>query len=144
MHKILAAAAALGLLALPIAAAVQTSSEPAAKNAPAGQTDAAAKAGKSAQKVPSAKTAGKTAGKSDAKRAEGGRLNAATGKREARLKKSKRMAKHGHKVRYAQGQHGKHLVKSHQGRHAFGYSAPRRLKGHHRHHHRVAYGRGCR
>ena len=48
------------------------------------------------------------------------------------------MAKHGHKLRYAKGVHGKRFVKSHRGRHAFGYSAPRRLHGHHRHHHRVA------
>jgi hypothetical protein len=66
------------------------------------------------------------------------------GKREARLANTKRMAKHGHNVRYAKGLHGKRFVKTHRGRHAFGYSAPGRLKGHHRHHHRVAYGRGCR
>jgi hypothetical protein len=144
MHKILAAAAALGLLALPIEASAQTTNEPTAKTAPAGQADSAAKAGASAQKARNAKTDGKTEGKSDAKSAEGPRVNKAKGKREARLTKTKRMAKHGHKARYAKGQHGKRFVKSHRGRHAFGYSTPRRLNGHHRHHHRIAYGRGCR
>jgi hypothetical protein len=148
MHKILAAAAALGLLALPMQATAQTSSEPTAKTGPAGPTDSATKAGAPTQKAPNAKTEGKTEGKtdgkSDAKSAEGPRVNKAKGKREARLAKSKRLAKHGHKMRYAKGQHGKRLVKSHRGRHAFGYSAPRRLHGHHRHQHRVAYGRGCR
>jgi hypothetical protein len=140
MHRILAAAAALGLLALPMQAAAQTSSEPTAKTAPAGQTDSAAKAGASAQKARNAKTDGK----SDAKSAEGPKVNKAKGKREARLAKTKRMARPGHKARYAKGQHGTRFVKSHRGRHAFGYSTPRRLHGHHRHHHRVAYGRGCR
>jgi hypothetical protein len=140
MHKILAAAAALGLLALPIEASAQTTNEPTAKTAPAGQTDSAAKADASAQKARNAKTDGK----SDAKSAEGPRVNKAKGKREARLTKTKHMAKHGHKARYAKGQHGKRFVKSHRGRHAFGYSTPRRLNGHHRHHHRIAYGRGCR
>lgn len=136
MQKILAAAAALGLLALPMQASAQTSSEPTTKTAPAGQRESGAKAGASTQKAPDAKT--------DGKRAEGPKVNKAKGKREARLAKTKRMAKHGHKLRYTKGLHGKRFVKSHRGRHAFGYSAPRRLHGHHRHHHRVAYGRGCR
>ena len=138
MHKILAAAAALGLLALPMQATAQTSSEPTAKTGPAGPTDSATKAGAPTQKAPNAKTEGKTDGKSDAKSAEGPRVNKAKGKREARLTKTKRMAKHSHKMRYAKGRHGKRFVTSHRGRHAFGYSTPRRLHGHHRHHHRVA------
>jgi hypothetical protein len=139
MHKILAAAAALGLLALPLQASAQTASEPNTKAAPAGQKDSAAKPGASAPKAANSKTESRT----QAKGSTAATRHKATGKREARLTNTKRMAKHGHTMRYAKGPHGKRFVKSHRGRHAFGYSAPR-LKGHHRHHHRVAYGRGCR
>ena len=156
MYKILAAAAALGLLALPIEASAQSASEPTTKAAPAGQNDTAAKPGASAKNATKGKTESRTqarsgaqsgaqsGAKSAAKGSKAATRNKAMGKREARLANTKRMAKHGHNVRYAKGLHGKRFVKTHGGRHAFGYSAPGRLKGHHRHHHRVAYGRGCR
>ena len=55
MHKILAAAAALGLLALPMQASAQTSSEPTTKTAPAGQ-EIQGKGGCVDMKAPDAKT----------------------------------------------------------------------------------------
>ena len=140
MHKILAAAAALGLLALPLQASAQTTSEPTTKAAPGGQNDSAVKPGAPAPNAANSKTESRTQAKGSlATRSK------VTGKREARLGKTKRMAKHRHNMRYAKGLHGQRFVKSHRGRHAFAYSAPRNLKGHHRHHHhRVAYQRGCR
>lgn len=148
MHKILATAAALGLLVLPIGASAQTSNEP---TSPAGRSGAATTTSPSAQTAPNAKQENKTdkaASKADGKSAAQGTassgVNKAKAKREARHTTSKRMAKHAHKLRYAKTRHGKRLAASHRGRHAFGYNAPRRLNGHHRHHHRVAYRGRCR
>src|SRR5262245_3737510 len=147
MHKILAAAAALGLLALPIGASAQISNE---ATSPAGRSESATTPGPSTQTAPNAQTEKKTGNKAASKTASktGAKSEATTssakGKREARLTTSKRMAKHGHTMRYANARHGKRFATSHRGRHAFGYNAPRRLHRHHRHHHRVAYRGGCR
>jgi cytoskeletal protein RodZ len=126
MHKILAALAALGLLILPIQASAQTSKQPAATN------DTAAKPDASAKKAPTADTS------------KASRASKTATKREAGTTKNKRIAKQGHKLRYARAGHGKRFVRSHHGRIAYGYSDAKSMYRHHRHHHRVAYGRGCR
>ncbi len=125
MHKTLAAAAALGLLALPIQASAQNTNQPAAKSEAAPTQGTATK---------------KAAGANTTKKAD---ANKGTMKRQAHLSKNKRLAR-GHKLRYAKTVHGKRYVKSHRGqRHAYGFTASKSMHRHHHRHH-VAYRGGCR
>jgi hypothetical protein len=130
MHKILAAAA-LSLLALPIAASAQTSNQPATKNEAAPTQGTAAKNATDAT----------TRKKADATQ---NTIKKGTPKRQANLSKNRRLAQHGHKMRYAKNAHGKRYVKSHRGqRHAYGFAAGKGMPRHHHRHH-VAYRGGCK
>src|SRR5689334_20544524 len=121
MHKILAAAAGLGLLALPIIASAQTTNQPPAK------TEAAPTQGGTTPKTPTA-TSRKKANATQSSMKHG------TLKRQAKSSKNKRLAQHGHKMRYAKTAHGKRYVKSHRGqKNAYGFTAGKNM---HRHHHR--------
>src|SRR5262245_26002136 len=97
MHKILAAAAVLGLLGLPILASAQSTNQLSTKK------ETAANPGTST------KTAAKASATTQA--AKKGSM-----KRHAQATKKKRLAMHGHKMRHATGKHGKRVAKAH-GRH---------------------------
>ena len=109
MYKILAGAAALGLLALPILASAQSTNKPTTKN------ETAANSGTSAKKSAFANTRKKAANKGSMKR-------------QAHVTKKKRLAMHGHKMRHATAKQGKRLAKSSsRHRHVYGVSAAKRM-----------------
>jgi hypothetical protein len=125
MHRILAVAGALGLLALPMLASAQSTNQPATKN------ETVANPGTSTNKAADANTTKKAANKGNMKR-------------QAQVTKNKRFAMHGHKMRSVKATHGKRFAKSHsRHRHVYGFSAGKSMhRSHHRH--RVAYRGGCR
>jgi len=94
MHKIVAAAAVLGLLGLPMFASAQNTNQPSTKK------ESAANAGIATKKATKANATNKAAKKSS--------MN-----RQAQVAKKKRLALHGHKMRHATAKHGKRLAKSH-------------------------------
>jgi len=94
MHKIVAAAAVLGLLGLPILASAQNTNQPSSKK------ESAANAGNATKKATKANATNKAAKKSS--------MN-----RQAQVSKKRRLALHGHKMRHATAKHGKRLAKSH-------------------------------
>jgi hypothetical protein len=109
MYKILAGAAALGLLALPILASAQSTNKPTTKN------ETAANPGTSTKKSAVVNTTKKAANKGSIKR-------------QAHVTKKKRLAMHGHKMRHATAKHGKRFAKSHsRHRHVYGVSAAKRM-----------------
>jgi hypothetical protein len=125
MHKILTAVAALGLFALPIQATAQTTNQPSAtKESTANPTTSKNKAATTKTSKPA-------------------RASKSAVKPEARTTKHMRVAKHGHKMRYARAGHGKRLAKPHRRHATYAFNAAKSLPRH-RHHHRVAYGRGCK
>jgi hypothetical protein len=126
MHKILTAVAALGLFALPLQATAQTTKQPAATKESTANTTT------SENKAATAKTS------------KAARASKSAVKPEARTTKNKRFAKHGHKMRYARTGHGKRFAKSHRRHATYAFASAKGLPRHHRYHHRVAYGRGCR
>ena len=126
MHKILTAVAALALFALPIQATAQTTNQPAAtKESTTNTTTSENKAANAKTRKPA-------------------RASKSAVKPEARTTKNKRVDKHGHKMRYARAGHGKRLARFHRRHPTYAFNAVKDLPRHHRHHHRVAYGRGCR
>jgi hypothetical protein len=115
MHKVLSAAAVLGLLALPIPASAQRSDQPTTKN------ESAASSSTSTNKAADATSRKKAANKGSMKR-------------HAQVTTKKRHATQGHKVRYTKAMHGKRFAKSHsRHRHIYGFSAGKPM---HRAHHR--------
>jgi hypothetical protein len=109
MHRILATAGVLGLVALPILASAQSTTQPTTK------TETAATAG--AKKSAAANTTKKSANKGSMKR-------------QAHVANKKRHAMHGqHRTRHVTAKHGKRLAKSHGGRHGhvYGISTGKRV-----------------
>jgi hypothetical protein len=108
MYKILAGAAALGLLALPILASAQSTS-PTTKN------ETAATPGTPAKKSAVANTTKKA-------------TNKGSMKRQAQVTKKRRVAMHGHNIRHATAKHGKRFAKAHsRHRHGYGVSTAKRM-----------------
>jgi len=114
MHKILAAAAALGLLALPLQTSAQTTNQPAANKD-------AANSGASTKNTTTANTTKKAS------------TNKHTLKRKTQASKTKRLAKHGRKPHYAKATHGKRMAHAYRGRPSYGFTGTK-SKRHHRHH----------
>jgi hypothetical protein len=107
MYKILAGAAALGLLALPILASAQSTNSPTTKNETA--------AGTPAKKSAVANTTKKA-------------TNKGSMKRQAQVTKKRRVAMHGHNISHATAKHGKRIAKSHsRHRHGYGVSTAKRM-----------------
>ena len=105
MHKVLAAAAVLGLLGLPILASAQSPNQPSAKKETAAKPD----------------TPGKKATQTSASKK--GSMN-----RQTQVTNKRRLATHGHKMRHARGNHGKRFAKVHiRPRHASGFRTVTRL-----------------
>jgi len=109
MHKVLAAAAVLGLLGLPILASAQSPNQPSAKKETAAKPD----------------TSGKKAAQASASKKAGSK---GMNRQQAQVTNKRRLAAHGHKMRHARGNHGKRFAKVHiRPRHASGFRTVTRL-----------------
>lgn len=107
MYKILAGAAALSLLALPIIASAQSTNQPSTKK------ETAASPG--TKKSAAANTTKKAANKGSMKH-------------QAQVTKKKRLTMHGNKMRHATAKHGKRFAKSHsRHRQVYGVSTAKKM-----------------